>query len=150
MCKRIIKVTVCNVPIQLSGDVLAVFLSDFRDIEDFSMIKSSSGMAHGDYSFTMCLNRVGGSRQYPHTLDYEDQVMMVVVEGRRLQCWHCKQLGHFSRSFPQKTTNNNNTTVIASNNSNIINDSKNNHNANLKSYYSSHYSSNNKPTKYRN
>ena len=31
--------------------------------------------------------------------------MMVVVESRKLQCWHCKQLGHFSRSCPQKTAN---------------------------------------------
>ena len=30
---------------------------------------------------------------------------MVVVEGRKPQCWHCKQVGHFSRSCPQKTTN---------------------------------------------
>ena len=49
----------CNVPIQLRGDVLAVFLGDFGDVEDFSTIKSSSGTVHGDYSFTMCLNRGG-------------------------------------------------------------------------------------------
>ena len=29
--------------------------------------------------------------------------MMVVVEGRKPQCWNCKQLGHFSKSCPQKT-----------------------------------------------
>ena len=99
MGKRRIKVTMCNVPIQLSGDVLVVFLSDFGDVEDFSTIKLSSGTAHGDYFFTMCLNRVG-FQAIPHTLDYENQVMLVVVEGRKLQCWHCKQLGHFSRSCP--------------------------------------------------
>ena len=103
----------CNVHIQLSGDVLAAFLGDFRDVEDFSVIKSSSGTAHGDYSFTMCLNR-GGFQAIPHSLDYEDQVMMVEIEGRRFQCWQCKHLGHFSRSCSQKTTNYNNTTVIAS------------------------------------
>ena len=102
MGKRRINVTVCNVPIQLSGGVLAAFLSDFGDVEDFSTIKSSSGTAHGDYSFTMSLKR-GGFQAIPHTLDYEDQVMMVVVESRRPQCWHCKQLGHFFRSCPQKT-----------------------------------------------
>ena len=82
MGRRRMKVTVCNVPIQLSGDVLTVFLSDFRDVVDFSTIESSSGTAHGDYSFTMYLNR-GGFKAIPHTLDYEDQVMMVVVEGRK-------------------------------------------------------------------
>ena len=61
----------------------------------------------------MSLNREG-FQAIPHTLDYEAQVMMVVVEGRRPQCWHCKQLGHFSKSYPKKTTNNNNTKVIAS------------------------------------
>ena len=40
----------------------------------------------------------------PQTLDYKEQTMMVVVEGRKPQCWFCKQLGHFSRSCPQKTT----------------------------------------------
>ena len=74
----------CNVPIQLSGDILAAILSDYEDIEDFMTMKSSSGMAHSDYSFTMCLNR-GGFQEIPHTLDYEDQAMMVVVEGRKLQ-----------------------------------------------------------------
>ena len=70
----------CNVPIQSSGIVLAAFLNDFGDAEDFSMVKSSSGTAHGDYSFTMCLNR--GGQAIPHTLDYEDQVMMVVGGGQ--------------------------------------------------------------------
>ena len=86
---RRIKVTVCNVPIQLSGDVLAAFLSDYGDVKDFTTIKSSNGTAHGDYSFTMCLNR-RGFQAIPYTLDYEDQAMRVVVEGQKPQCWHCK------------------------------------------------------------
>ena len=40
----------------------------------------------------------------PHILEYESQVMTVVVEGQKPQCWNCKQLGHFSKSCPQKTT----------------------------------------------
>ena len=103
MGRRRIKVTVCNVPIQLSGDVLAAFLSDYGDVEEFTTMKSPSGTAHGDYSFTMCLNR-GGFQAIPHTVEYEDQAMLVVVEGRKPQCWHCKQIGHFARSCPQKAT----------------------------------------------
>ena len=63
---------------------------------------SSSGTAHGDYFFTMCLDR-GGFQATPHTLEYESQIMTVIVEGRKPQFWTCKQLGHFSRSCPQKT-----------------------------------------------
>ena len=110
MGRRRIKVTVCNVPIQLSGDVLAAFLSDYGDVEEYTTMKSPNGTAHGDYSFTMCLNR-GGFQAIPHTVDYEDQAMLVVVEGRKPQCWHCKQVGHFARSCPQKTTNTTATTT---------------------------------------
>ena len=46
----------------------------------------------------------GGVTAIPNTLEYESQVMTVVVEGRKPQCWHCKQLGHFSKSCPQKIT----------------------------------------------
>ena len=53
---RKIKVTVCNVPIQLNGDVLAAYLSEYGDIEDITTSKSSSGTAHGDYFVTICLD----------------------------------------------------------------------------------------------
>ena len=57
------------------------------------------------FFLTMCLNK-GEFQAIPHTVVYEDQVMMVVVEGRRTQCWNCKPLDHFSKSCPQKTTKN--------------------------------------------
>ena len=93
----------CNVPIQLNEQVLAAYLSNYRDIEDIVKAKSTNGTAHGDYIFTMYLDR-GGFMAILHTLEYESQVMMVVIEGRKPQCWNCKQLGHFSKSCPQKTT----------------------------------------------
>ena len=102
MGKRKIKITVCNVPIQLNEEVLAAYLSGYGDIEEVvkaKSAKSANGTAHGDYIFTMCLDMA-----IPHTLDYKSQVMTVVVEGRKPQCWNCKQLGHFSKSCPQKTT----------------------------------------------
>ena len=58
--------------------------------------KSPNGTAHGDYLFTMCLDR-GGFMAIPHTVDYESQVMTGVVEGRKPQCWNCKNLGHFPK-----------------------------------------------------
>ena len=103
MGRRRICITVCNVPIELNEEVLAAFLCKYGDIEDITKAKSSSRTAHGDYIFTMCLDR-GGFVAIPHSLEYETQVMTVVVEGRKPQCWNCKQLGHFSKSCPQKTS----------------------------------------------
>ena len=45
-----------------------------------------------------------GFRAVPRALECENQVMTVTVEGRKPQCWTCKQLGHFSRSCPQKNS----------------------------------------------
>ena len=56
---RKIQVTVCNVPIQLNGDVLAAYLSEYGDIEEITTSKSSSGTAHGDYVVTMSLDQKG-------------------------------------------------------------------------------------------
>ena len=60
----------CNVPIQIYGEVFAAFLSEHRDVEDVTKAKSSSGTAHGDYFFTMRLDR-GGFQVIPYTLKYE-------------------------------------------------------------------------------
>ena len=32
---------------------------------------------------------------------------MVVIEGRRMLCWSCKQLGHLARTYSQKMPSNN-------------------------------------------
>ena len=103
MGRRRIKITVCNVPIALNEEVLAAYLIKYGNIEAINKAKSTNGTAHGDYVFTMCLDR-GGFTAIPHTISYEDRAMTVVVEGRKPQCWNCKQLGHFSKSCPQKTT----------------------------------------------
>ena len=81
-----IKVTVCNVSLQLNGDVLAAYLSRYGGVEEVNIGKFTSGTTHGDYFLTMCLDR-GGIQAIPHTIQYEDQTMMVVVEGRRPLCW---------------------------------------------------------------
>ena len=103
MGRRKIRITVCNVPIQLNEEVLAAYLVKHREIEDITKAKSVKGTAHGDYIFTMGLDR-GGFTAIPHIIEYEHQIMTVVVEGRKPQCWNCKQLGHFSKSCSQKTT----------------------------------------------
>ena len=113
--RRWVKISVCNVPIELNEEVLAAFLSNYGYIEDAAKAKSPSGTAHGDYLFTMCMDR-GGFMAIPHTMEYGSQTMTIVVEGRNPQCWNWKQLGHFSKSCPQKTnttTKTNATAVIA-------------------------------------
>ena len=87
---------------QLSGDVLAAYLSIYGGVEQVSQIRSNSGTAYGDYVLIMCLDR-GGFKNIPHVIKCRDQSMMVVVEGRIPLCWSCKQLRHFSRACPQKT-----------------------------------------------
>ena len=106
--RRRIKVTVCNVPIQLSEDVIAAYLTEYGDVEVMIKAKSTNGTAHGDHYFTMYLNRTW-FQSIPHTIEYENQTMIVVVEGRKPQCWNCKQLGHFSRTCP---SNNHQTNII--------------------------------------
>ena len=103
MGRRKIRITVCNVLIQLNEEVLAAYLVKHGEIEDITKSKSVNGTAHGDYIFTMCPDR-GGFTAIPHIIEYEHQIMIVVVEGRKPQCWNCKQLGHFSKSCPQKIT----------------------------------------------
>ena len=93
----------CNVPIQLSEDVIAAYLTEYGDVENVAKAKSTNGIAHGDHYFTMCLNRAG-FQSIPRTIEYENQTMMVFVAGKKPRCWNCKQLGPFSRICPQKTT----------------------------------------------
>ena len=81
MGSRRIKITVCNVPIALNEEVLAAYLIEYGKIENIEKAKSTNGTAHGDYVFTMCLDR-GGFTAIPHVIEYEDRAMTVVVEGR--------------------------------------------------------------------
>ena len=69
--QRQIKVTVCNVSMQLNGDVLAAYLNTYGGVEDYTQITSASGTAYGDYFFIMCLDR-RGFQAIPHTIPYND------------------------------------------------------------------------------
>ena len=88
---------------ELNGDVIAAYLSSYGGVEEYTQITSSHGTVYGDFSFTMILDR-GGFNAIPHTIAYRTTTMTVIVEGRKPLCWNCKQLGHFSRSCPQKAT----------------------------------------------
>ena len=46
--KRQIKITVCKVPLQLNGDVLAAYLSVYGSVEEVTLIRSADGTARED------------------------------------------------------------------------------------------------------
>ena len=54
-----IRVTVCNEPMLLNGDVLAAYLSAYGSVEEVTPIRGTDGTAHGDYIFNVVLNREG-------------------------------------------------------------------------------------------
>ena len=98
---RRIRVTVCNVPAFITGEVLAAFLSTYERVEEINLLRSAAGTAYGDYVSRMRLTREG-FQAIPETIVSRDRQMMVVAEGRRPRCWSCKQLGHISKFCPQK------------------------------------------------
>ena len=114
-CTGRIKIIMCSVPVQLDGDVLAAYMSAYGSVEEVTVVRSADGTANDDFVLNICLNREG-FQAIQHILTYRDRQTMVVVESRRLLC---KQLGHLSRTCPQKSTINSNN--IINNNSNIKN-----------------------------
>ena len=98
---RRIRVTICNVPAFITGEVLAAFLSAFGRVEEINLLRSTAGTAYGDYVFRMCLSREG-FQTIPEIISSRGRQMMVIVEGRCPRCWSCKQLGHISKFCPKK------------------------------------------------
>ena len=52
--KRWIRVTVCKVPVQHNGDVLAADLSAYGSVEEVPPLRATDGKAHGDYILNVC------------------------------------------------------------------------------------------------
>ena len=98
---RRIRVTVCNVPATVTGEVLAAFLSRYRRVEESNLLRSASRMAYGDHVFQLSLTREG-FQAIPEIIISRERQMMLVVEGQRPCCWSCKQLGHISKFCSQK------------------------------------------------
>ena len=101
---RRLRVTVCNVPAIITGEVLAAYLSAFGQVEEFNLLRSPAGTAYGDYAFRLCLTR-DGFKAIPETVICGDRQMIVLVEGRRPRCWGCKQIGHITKFCPQRPEN---------------------------------------------
>ena len=101
---RRLRVTICNVPAHITGEVLAAYLSAYGQVEEFNLLRSPTGTAYGDYAFRLCLTR-NGFKAIPETLISGDRQMMMMVEGRRPRCWSCKQIGHIAKFCPEKPEN---------------------------------------------
>ena len=107
-----VRVAVCSVSVQLSGDVLAAYLSMYGGVEQVTQVASARGAACGGCVFVMCLDG-GGFNRVPHKIRYRERTMTVVVEGRKPLCWFCNNIGHFSKNCPQKPTITTTTTTTA-------------------------------------
>ena len=101
MGTRRIQVTECNVPVNLTGDVVASFLSSYKKEEEEIQLHAATGTAHGDFVFRICINRKG-FQSTTDTIYSRDRQIIMVVEGRRPHCWNCKQHDHLAKSCPQK------------------------------------------------
>ena len=101
---RRLRVTICNVPPLISGEVLAAYLSSYGQVEEYNLLRSPAGTAYGDYAFRLCLTR-DGFKAIPEILISGDREMIVMVEGRRPRCWSCKKIGHISKFCPEKPEN---------------------------------------------
>ena len=98
---RRIRITVCNVPAFITGEVLASFLSAYGRVKEVNLLRCSAGTANRDYMFRLCLTREG-FQAIPEVITSRDRQMIVEVEGRWPRCWSCKQLGHIVKFCPQK------------------------------------------------
>ena len=54
-----IRVTMCNVLIELNRNFLAAYLSNYGGVEEVLPARLAAGTAHGDYIINICLNREG-------------------------------------------------------------------------------------------
>ena len=103
MGTRRIRVTVCNAPANLTGDVMASFLRSNGKVQDVTQLCAATGTAHRDYVLYICLNQEGFQSIADTIYSRDRQIMVVVVvEGRRPHCWNCKQLGNLAKACPQK------------------------------------------------
>ena len=101
MGTRRVRVTIYNVPVTITREVLAAFLSKYGRVEESNLLRSAAGTAYGDHVFRLCLTREVFQGITEVIISRERQ-MMVEVEGRRPRCWSCKRLGHISRFCPKK------------------------------------------------
>ena len=102
-------VTICNVPVSLTGEILTSFLIAYGRIEEVSQLQSAARTAYGDYVFWICLTKEG-FQAIPDTILSWERQMMVVIEGRRPHCCNCKQIGHTVKVCSQKNIQTTDTT----------------------------------------
>ena len=105
MGTRRVQITVCNVPVNLPGEVIVSYLSAFGRTEEMTQMRATAGTAQGDHGFQLCLDR-GGFQAISDTFYFKHRlVVVVVVEGRRPRYWSCKQVGHLAKVHLERWKN---------------------------------------------
>ena len=94
-----------KVPKNLPSDYFASFLSIYGQVEEAVSLRGGSGMANGDYAFTLCLKREG-FQAILDTIQFRNLKLLMVVEGRRANCWLCCQPWHLDKDCPDKADGN--------------------------------------------
>ena len=92
---------VYNVPVNLSGNVLASLFCTFGRVEEVTLLRGNSGTLNGVNAFLLCHKREGFSA-IPDIISFRSQQVTVVVGDKRPQCWLCKQQGHLARTCSTK------------------------------------------------
>ena len=105
MGMRRTKVVIHNGPVDLAGDYFAFFLSTYDQVEEVIPLRDGTGMANGDYTFILCLKRERFQR-IPDTIQFRNQKLSIIVEGRRPHYWPCRQPRHLAMEWPVKADGN--------------------------------------------
>ena len=77
---RRIQVIVCNVPANLPGEVVASYLSAFGRVEEMTQLRATTGTAHRDHVFRLCLDREG-FQAIPDTLYFRQMMVVWRADG---------------------------------------------------------------------
>lgn len=92
-----------GVPIDISEDRLGAFFAQYGKVEWVAGIVSKAGIATGDVLIEITLTRKNFN-DIPNIIMCRDRQMLVVVEGRKPNCWACRISGHMAKACPGKKT----------------------------------------------
>ena len=99
--RRKTNITIYNVPVDLSTEYLAAFLSKYGDVEAMSPSYERGSIQTGDYLFLLNLN-LEGFKAIPDRIEFRGLQITIQVEGRKPHCWVCRKQGHIAKDCPAR------------------------------------------------